>query len=217
MPAAHSTHRLEPAFHARDLTPSRRRGRPPEVRHEKKYVVSGRPALLGAGLLGRLGRLGRLVIPNGLRPLPYTVLPELAGQHELRRRVEVPLPQRLLRARQVQVLLRLRRELVHHVDAEVVHDPHGLLRDADGGMGLLQDAIDVGAEVKPRRLRLRLPLLLRDFGSGDGSGGLGWWRCLLGRGGHDCLYIFVGWKRMCLWLRATTEVWSVVVCRFMVP
>ena len=65
---------------------------------------------------------------------------------------------------------------------------------------LLKDAIDVRAEVEPRRLRLRLPLLLHDFlgngggrGGGDGDGGGGdvllGARCLFGRGGHDCVIV----------------------------
>lgn len=64
---------------------------------------------------------------------------------------------------------------------------------------LLKDAIDVCAEVEPRRLRLRLPLLLDDFlGIGGGGGGdvlLGG-RCLFGRGGHDCVIVWlVGLRR----------------------
>ena len=95
--------------------------------------------LLGTGLLARrdLGLI-RFVIPNRLRPLAHAVFLQLARQHQLRRGIEVPLPQRLLRtAGQQEVLLRLRCQSFHHVDAEVVHDPHGLLRDSDFRMGLL--------------------------------------------------------------------------------
>lgn len=103
-----------------------------------------RVRLLGARLLDVCLGPGRFVIANGLRALPDPVLPQLPRQYQLRRRVEMPFLHRLPPPRYQQFLLRLRCELVHHVDAEVVHDPHGFLRDADGGMGLLVLYIRVG-------------------------------------------------------------------------
>ena len=94
-------------------------------------------SLLGAGLLVVFLSPGRFVIANGLRALPDSVLLQLPRQYQLRRRVEMPFLQCLPPPRYQQFLLRLRCKLVHHVDAEIIHDPHGFLRDADGGMGLL--------------------------------------------------------------------------------
>ncbi len=101
-------------------------------RHGEKRV-----RLVGARLLDVCLGPGRFVIANGLRALPDPVLLQLPRQYQLRRRVEMPFLHRLPPPRYQQFLLRLRCEPVHHVDAEVVHDPHGFLRDADGGMGLL--------------------------------------------------------------------------------
>ncbi|GER40068.1 D-3-phosphoglycerate dehydrogenase [Striga asiatica] len=140
---------------------------------------------------------------HSLGPLRNSVLRKLTWQHQPHRRLDLPRSDgRLLVV--PRELRRLLGELLENVVDEAVHDSHGLARDPDVGMDLLQDLEDVDFVGLHTPLR---PLLLLLTGGGTavlrellpGLGLLLRWGLLSNRRLLLLCWLLFGGLLFCLW------------------